>query len=124
MSSRLDKSLLQAKQLEAETWTDFWSVVVECSDLMKAFHPNKRRPWLSHVIEELYKEQGGLCAIGGEALALSECTVDHRIPFCYGGGNERKNLQLACLSHNQQKGRMGVDPLDLLKYLEDKYMNR
>jgi hypothetical protein len=25
---------------------------------------------------------------------------------------------------NQQKGRRGADPWDLLKYLEDRYMNR
>jgi 5-methylcytosine-specific restriction endonuclease McrA len=114
----------QSEQLQVETWADFWSLVVECGSIVKEINPNKRRAWLSHVIQELHREQQGLCALGGELLSLSECTVDHKIPFCYGGGHERANIQLACLKHNQQKGRSGVDPSDLLRYLEDRYMNR
>lgn len=48
--------------------------------------------------------------------------VDHIIPFKYGGGNERTNIQLARPPCNLQKGST-VDPHDLLKYLEDRYMN-
>jgi 5-methylcytosine-specific restriction endonuclease McrA len=124
MLSRLDRLETQATQLEADTWAEFWAIVVECGSLLKALRPNQRRPWLRRVVAELYREQIGLCALGGEPLELGNWTVDHRIPFCYGGGSERSNIQLACLKHNQEKGHRGVDPQELLAYLEDRYMNR
>lgn len=123
-NSRLDKLVRASEELSAVTWSEFWSIVVECSSALQEIKPAQRRPWLSHVIEDLHSQQDGLCALGGEPLQFADCTVDHKIPFCYGGGNERANIQLACLKHNQEKGRRGVDPWDLLRYLEDRYMNR
>jgi hypothetical protein len=54
--------------------------------------------------------------------AFDEIDVDHKIPFCYGGGNERGNIQLAHSACNRLK-RAEVNPHDLLAYLEDQYMN-
>jgi 5-methylcytosine-specific restriction endonuclease McrA len=124
MSSRLDHLQRQAAQLQSDTWAEFWTVVVECGSLLSTLRPNQRRPWLNRVVAELYEQQNGICALGGEPLELGSLTVDHKIPFCYGGGNERSNIQLACLKHNQEKGHRGIAPRELLSYLEDKYMNR
>jgi 5-methylcytosine-specific restriction endonuclease McrA len=66
---------------------------------------------------------GGRCVLCGELISPSEWeVVDHRIPFCYGGGNEPANLQIAHLYCNRQKGYQ-VDPMDLLRYLEGRYLN-
>jgi 5-methylcytosine-specific restriction endonuclease McrA len=56
-------------------------------------------------------------------MQRTDVDVDHKIPFCYGGGHERTNLQLAHPSCNRSR-RSSVDPRDLLRYLEDRYMNR
>jgi hypothetical protein len=61
---------------------------------------------------------GALC---GELVSPSEWEVDHRIPFCYGGGNEPANLQIAYLYCNRQKGHQ-VDPMDLLRSFEGRYL--
>jgi 5-methylcytosine-specific restriction endonuclease McrA len=53
----------------------------------------------------------------------SDVDVDHKIPFCYGGGHERTNLQLAHASCNRSR-QSSVAPRDLLRYLESRYMNR
>jgi 5-methylcytosine-specific restriction endonuclease McrA len=50
--------------------------------------------------------------------------VDHIIPISYGGDNERSNLRLVNRGPNRSRGNRGTDPVDLLRYLEDMYMNR
>jgi 5-methylcytosine-specific restriction endonuclease McrA len=57
-----------------------------------------------------------------QSLVVSDINVDHVIPFSWGGGNERANIQVVHSVCNRQKGRK-VDPIDLLIYLEDRYMN-
>lgn len=96
--------------------------LVECSQVLKDISPNKRKLWLIDVIDNIFKTQKGLCAICREKVNRKDCEVDHVIPFCYGGGNERGNLQLACRSCNRKKSS-AVKPHDLLEYLEDRAMN-
>ena len=120
---RLSAILTRAQRIEQDSFNEFWSLVAESASILRELHPNQRRPWLSHVIEELWDSQQGCCALCGLSLTRSSIDVDHRIPFCYGGGNERANLQLAHPQCNRAK-RTSVDPKDLMRYLEDRYMNR
>ncbi len=112
----------RARNLSKSAYNDFWSLVVECSEILKSISPNRRKLWLSNIIEELYHKQQGKCALCSTPLDPGKYDVDHKIPFCYGGGNERSNIQLAHPSCNRSK-RAEVDPHDLLLYLEDRYMN-
>ena len=112
----------RAQKLADDAYRDFWTSVVECSETLQEIAPNQRKLWLSTVIEELHREQNGLCALCGELFALGEHEVDHKIPFCYGGGNERANIQLAHPQCNRSKGAQ-AEPYDILRYLEDRYMN-
>ena len=108
--------------LAALVWQFFWGTVVECSSILNEIEPGRRRPWLAVVIQELHQAQGGLCALCGGPVFPSEWEIDHRVPFCYGGGNEPTNLQIAHPSCNRRKGHQ-VDPMDLLRYLEGRYLN-
>lgn len=112
----------RAEAVKENTFRDFWTLVVECASILREIAPNRRRPWLAKVITEVYEKQDGLCALCGRPLESGEYHVDHVIPFCYGGGNERTNLQLAHPECNLEK-KAAVDPYDLLRYLEDRYMN-
>lgn len=123
MSSQLDNLSGEAGKLEHNAFEMFWGTVVECSAILREISPARRRPWLARVILEIHEAQTGCCAICSEPLSPDEWEVDHRIPFCYGGGNEPTNLQIAHIDCNRRKGRQ-VDPMDLLRYLEGLYQNR
>lgn len=112
----------KACQQAAAAHHEFWATVVESSEILKEVAPNSRRAWLVHVIKELYDEQNGVCPLRGDPLTYGHHHVDHKIPFCYGGGNERGNLQLVHPECNNHK-RNQVGPHDLLRYLEDRAMN-
>jgi 5-methylcytosine-specific restriction endonuclease McrA len=120
-----DLSRLQgrAESLAADSQAELWALVAEASSVLLQIAPTQRRLWLASVVQELFDEQEGLCALCGEPLIASDLQVDHKIPFAYGGGNERGNIQLAHGVCNRRK-RTAVDPRDLLRYLEDRYMNR
>jgi 5-methylcytosine-specific restriction endonuclease McrA len=123
MSARLDRLDRKASMLERQNWEVFWGTVVECSVILREIAPPQRRPWLARVIEEIHEAQGGVCPLCSKPLLPNEWEIDHRIPFCYGGGNEPTNLQVAHITCNRRKGRQ-VDPTDLLRYLEGRYQNR
>lgn len=123
MSKELDDIKGYSQEIECATWNEFWGNVAECSDILKQIDPNRRRPWLAGVIQDLHRNQGGVCALCGEPVELGAHHVDHVIPFSYGGGNEPANLQITCPDCNRKK-RNKVDPWDLLRYLEGKYQNR
>lgn len=112
----------RARSLEESTFRELWTLVVECASILREIAPNRRQIWLQEVIEELFREQEGLCGLCGKPLQRGMHEVDHKIPFVYGGGNERANIQLAHPECNRKK-RAAVDPRDLLRYLEDRYMN-
>lgn len=109
-------------EIEMAGWEDLWPIIIECSTILREMAPVKRRLFMVHVITELYEEQGRTCALCGELLELSNLHVDHRIPFTWGGGNERGNLQLAHPSCNRSKGD-STDLRDLIPYLESRCMN-
>ena len=116
----------RARSLEMTTFREFWTLVAECSSILQKIAPKKRRNWLGQVVMELYQEQNGLCGLCEKPMEPDAYEVDHKIPFAYGGGHERTNLQLAHPECNRWKGA-SVDPhhlLDTLEYLEDRYMNR
>jgi 5-methylcytosine-specific restriction endonuclease McrA len=121
--ARLDNLSRVASMLERQTWELFWGTVAECSSVLKEIAPTRRRLWLTPVILEIHAAQDGLCALCRAPLSPNEWEIDHRIPFCYGGGNEPTNLQIAHITCNRRKGRQ-VDPMDLLRYLEGRYQNR
>lgn len=112
----------EMKSMESSSWDDLWAVAKECSTILNEIAPVKRRPFLSKILEDLYEQQNGICALCSEPIYISQVHVDHRIPIVRGGGNEYGNLQLAHPSCNQRKGDK-VKPHDLIPYLEDKYMN-
>lgn len=111
-----------AKRLEQESFYRLFETVVEASEILKSIATSKRKMWISHVIEDLYDQQQGKCAICGLDLDYGSHEVDHIIPHSFGGGNERANLQLACRNCNRSK-RNTVDPNSLLEYLEGRAMN-
>ena len=112
----------RAQKLADDAYRDFWVRVVECSEIVREIAPKRKKMWLVQVLQEKYREQNGLCPLCDDSLVFGEWEVDHDIPFCYGGGNERANIQLAHPKCNRSKGKQ-VNPHDLLRYLEDRYMN-
>ena len=120
--NRIRQIANEMARIEMASWDDLWSVVEECSKSLRELAPFRRRPFMVHIINEIYEEQGGTCALCSGPLDLSHLHVDHRIPFTWGGGNERGNLQLAHPRCNQSKGEQ-VDLRELIPYLESRYMN-
>jgi len=118
---KLNKLKQRTERLEKRSFYELVDYVLEASNILKSISPPKRKPWLQNVINDIYIEQQGICPLCGNVLD-EDYNVDHIIPFTYGGGNERYNLQITHRICNQQKGK-GVDPMDLLKYLESRYMN-
>lgn len=123
MGNKFEEIKKKSESLKKLSFQHFWTDVVECSELMKQLDPNQRRPWIVDVICQMYEEQAGRCALTGHPLDAS-FEVDHIVPASYGGGNERTNLRLVSRSANRMRGNRGVDPHDLLRYLEDRYQNR
>lgn len=60
-------------------------------------------------VASMLMAQKGLCAYCRKDIQKA-FEVDHVIPFCRGGTNNRNNLQLTCGPCNRSKG--GRDPLD------------
>lgn len=121
INRKIQETYKRSQRIKQETFYTLWDYVEDCSSILKEINPTKRKMWLQDVLDDLYEEQNGKCAICGGQLD-SEYHVDHKIPFSKGGGNERSNLQLAHPKCNQSKGN-AVDIIELLNYLEDIYMN-
>jgi 5-methylcytosine-specific restriction endonuclease McrA len=119
---RINETGQRAARLKEQTSQELWDLVMECASILKEVHPTQRKLWLAEVVNELYQVQKGLCPLCNTELDPPLMQVDHIIPFTHGGGNERSNLQLAHKTCNNQK-RAKVDMMDLLKYLECRYMN-
>ena len=114
----------RAQRLADDADRELWTLVAETASVLQELSPGPpRRLWLTSVVNEMWDEQSGLCALCGQPMQRTDMDVDHKIPFSYGGGHERANLQLAHPSCNRSR-RNSVDPRDLLRYLEGRYMNR
>jgi 5-methylcytosine-specific restriction endonuclease McrA len=122
MSEQLNDLARRMTDIRLDAESRLWEIVEECASILKDLRPNYRKPLLHYMKLELYIAQGRKCALGGEHMEFSSATVDHTIPFCYGGGNERSNIKIACLACNQAKGAE-VNVYDLLVYLKDRYLN-
>jgi len=122
MSNVLNAIKEQSQEIQHASWEIFWGTVAECSDILNEIAPNRRRPWLAEVIQDLHRKQDGRCGLCGGSVELGAHHIDHVIPFCYGGGNEPANLQIAHPDCNLSK-RKQVNPWDLLRYLEGRYLN-
>ena len=112
----------RAISLKEVTFRELWALLTENSSILKEIDPIKRRKWLQTIIDELYDRQQGLCGLCKKPMQKGVYEVDHKIPFAYGGGNERTNIQLAHPTCNREK-KATVAPCDLLRYLEDRYVN-
>jgi CRISPR/Cas system Type II protein with McrA/HNH and RuvC-like nuclease domain len=111
-----------ARNVEQAAWGELWSVLMDCSEILKELDPIERANFLDGVKTEFYRKQQGRCASCNEEIDIFSMEIDHIVPFAFGGGNERANLQLLCRECNRKKGS-SVDPLVLLTYLEDRYHN-
>jgi len=118
----IDDLMQRARAIERRSFNELWTLVVETASVLTEIDPPRRRAWLASVVERMVEEQDGFCGLCGLSLSNDAVEVDHIIPFCYGGGNERDNLQVTHMRCNREK-RNSVDPVDLLRYLEDRYMN-
>lgn len=69
-------------------------------------HHERRRTKTRQAIrirKSLHKKQNGRCALCGEALALANANIDHRIPLSKGGSRGSDNLQLTHVRCNSRK---------------------
>ena len=123
MVDPFEQAKLRSRALKESIHGELLNHIVECSEFIKRLDPGRRYAWLPLVIQDLFEEQGGVCAITGESLD-EYFEVDHIIPFSYGGGNEKSNLRLVSRSANRSRGNRDVDYKKLLRYIEDRYMNR
>lgn len=113
----------EARRQADAAYHEFWAAVVDSSEIFKEVAPNARQKvFLADLIKKLHDEQDGICPLCGKPIEFGKWEVDHIIPHCRGGGNERENLQLVHHRCNRRKGKK-VDPHDLLRYLEDRSMN-
>jgi 5-methylcytosine-specific restriction endonuclease McrA len=122
MRDKFEHTRRRSERIRDESFHAFWVEVLGCSELINKLAPIDRRRWLHHVIQAMYEEQGGTCAISGASLDR-DFEVDHVVPHSLGGGNERANLRLVNKIENRRKGNRGISPDQLLAYLEDRYMN-
>lgn len=64
---------------------------------MKIADKKKAQAWL-------WKRYKGKCFFCKKMLRKDEATMDHWVPKCFGGTNERHNLRLSCKPCNNKKG--------------------
>lgn len=68
-----------------------------------------RRKFTEQEKRIVYERYNGRCVICGKPVSFKRMTIDHKVPLSAGGTNQIENLQLACLSCNQMKGRMNME---------------
>ncbi|WP_309266221.1 HNH endonuclease [Aeromonas salmonicida] len=112
----------EAKRQEKTSYYGVFSEVSECANLLNSLDPQKRKPWLADVLNEMYVEQNGICPECGLKMSHGDFEVDHKVPHKFGGGNESSNIQLVHPKCNRLKGE-SVDTSVLLRYLENRAQN-
>lgn len=63
------------------------------------------------MLRDLWREQGGRCALTGEHLAPGTAGLDHKVARVRGGTNCRSNLQWVLQRVNEFKSDQSVDEL-------------
>lgn len=119
---RLKELQDQAKNQEQTSYYSVFSEVSDCANILNTLDPQKRKPWLTDVLNDMYVKQKGICPECGLKMDHNDYEVDHKVPHKFGGGNESSNIQLVHPKCNRLKGS-SVDTSVLLRYLEDRYQN-
>jgi 5-methylcytosine-specific restriction endonuclease McrA len=91
------------------TGSDRKSWCLECEAPYRAERASRRRSrvvgrYTARDVVELYRRQGGKCALCGVDLRVTKYHVDHVVPLARGGLNVKENLQLLCPKDNLRKG--------------------
>jgi 5-methylcytosine-specific restriction endonuclease McrA len=73
--------------------------------------------YYSKPIARIHADFGGICALCGNFVELSDASRDHIIPRSKGGGNGRDNIQLTHKSCNNLKGDISY-PVDWQEQLK------
>jgi len=119
---RFRKLADQMGDIQRLAWKEVWLVAEDCSDVLSALPEHRRKQVAAALREDMLDQQGGICPLCDRAIdrnTLGAFHVDHVIPYSYGGGYERTNLQVTHPSCNMKKGDF-VDVRDLVPYLERK----
>lgn len=57
----------------------------------------------------MLEKQGHRCVLTGRELTPENCSIDHIMPLCKGGGHAKDNAQLVVMEVNRAKGMMTED---------------
>lgn len=119
---RFAKLAEQMGDIQRVAWDEAWLYAEDCSVTIRDMPHHRRKKVAAALITEMLDAQNGLCPICDQPIersTLGAFHVDHVIPFTWGGGYERDNLQVTHPSCNMSKGN-DVDLRDLVPYLERK----
>ena len=75
-----------------------WGIVIKSLDPVRVFSDEMK--------EEVWLEQGKVCAYSGNDLPFEDAIGDHYIPHSKGGRTVKENLKVCSKYHNSQKGDM------------------
>ena len=67
--------LERAKNLEETSFRKFWTLVVETASILKEVDGVKRKPWMQHIIDDLYEKQRGKCGICKKSMQRFRVTA-------------------------------------------------
>ena len=87
----------QMGDIQRLAWEEVWMYAEDCSDVIWHMPQHRRVRVASALVAELLEAQEGICPLCETSInqaALGAFHVDYVIPFTYGGGYERENLQL------------------------------
>jgi hypothetical protein len=75
---------------------------------------------------QLYERDKWICQFCGDKVAESNVTLDHFIPRCNGGTNQKDNLRTACLTCNSIKSGKTYEEaaIPLLKSIQERQKRR
>lgn len=71
------------------------------------------------VKRHLINKFGNVCQVKGNhpIEEMHDITIDHIVPKSEGGSDLLENLQLACMTHNKEKGSFSQEEFDDLQAL-------
>ena len=70
--------------------------------------------------DKLLEELGNVCQRGGKTFPTEKIALEHIIPKCKGGRNNKENLSVVCQSCNSKKGKNISSTCSLKFLLENK----
>ena len=117
---RFAKLAEEMGDIQRLAWAEVWLYAETCSAEIRDMPEQRRRRVAVALISEMLDAQGGTCPLCKQIIersTLGRFHIDHIIPFSWGGGYERDNLQVTHPSCNMSKGD-NVLLEDLITYLE------